>query len=63
MAVKDATLSLVPARPDEVCAYVEDMAMDLAAMASRAGETALAASLTLVGIQAGAARRRQAGEA
>ncbi|MBE7219948.1 MAG: hypothetical protein INR64_15875 [Caulobacteraceae bacterium] len=60
MAPENAHPTPVPPRPSEVCAYVEDIAMDLAAMASRAGETALASSLALVGLQAGDARRRYA---
>ena len=39
-------------------AYIEDMLLQLAELASDAGETALAASLALTAIQAGAARDR-----
>lgn len=59
----DANFTLRAPEAHEVCGYVEDMLMDLAAMASRAGETALAASLALVAIQAGAAKRRLSREA
>jgi hypothetical protein len=50
----------VAARPDgpALVAYIEDMLLQLAEMASVAGETALAASLAVVAIQAGAARDR-----
>ena len=43
-----------PLRPAALVAYVEDMLLQLAELASQAGETALAASLALTAIQAGA---------
>ena len=61
MSADHAEQAPAPADRRDVCAYVEDMVMDLASMASRVGETSLAASLALVGIQAGAARRAGSG--
>lgn len=51
--------SIPPPTRAQVRGYVEDMTLELAQMASACGETALAASLALVSIQAGAAGRAQ----
>ena len=45
----------------EVCGYVEELALELAGMASQAGEAGLAAALALVSIQAGSAKRLHEG--
>ena len=47
---------LGPSAP-EVCGYIEELALELAGMASQAGEAGLAAALALVSIQAGSAKR------
>lgn len=50
--------------PQALCAYVEDMLLEFAEMATQCGETALSAALALVAIQAGiSARRRASGAA
>ena len=46
-----------------VCAYVEDLLLELAEMATHSGETALAAALGLVAIQAGMGARRRPSDA
>ena len=47
-----------PPPPDraQLLGYIEDMLLEMAGLAAGAGETALAASLALTAIQAGAAR-------
>ncbi len=44
--------------PQALCAYVEDMLLEFSEMATGCGETALAAALGLVAIQAGISARR-----
>ena len=57
-------LEQAEAQPDvsahELRRYIEEMTLELADLASAKGETALAASLALVAIQAGAAVRASA---
>ena len=48
-------VAAVPASAD-ICAYIQDMVLELADIASANGETALAASLALVAVQAGSCR-------
>ena len=43
-------------RAEHLVAYIEDMLLELAELASKGGETALAASLAIAAIQAGSRR-------
>jgi hypothetical protein len=55
----DDVEELTKLAPDatQVCGYVEELTLELAGMASRVGETGLAAALALVSIQAASAKR------
>lgn len=47
----------------QVIGYIEELAIELADLASKHGRTELAASLSIVAVQAGGERRRVEGEA
>ncbi len=66
MADDSSAAPAVDGRPDPVglLRYVEDMLLELAQLSASVGESALAASLAIATIQAGAAgeRRRNGGQ-